>query len=1092
MAIQMCESWESPVESFINYYKGNRLSLEMVLFLLETLPEETSNNRLILVPEHQAKITTKLKAEYAKVAEFLSLVRSNLAQLTSALGTNGTNAPANSNALNYKMLGKILKVWHNWKPFDTLSSNGDLSRSFWNDCLEIVRNPRLREEGLEEETYEISVDCIVDSLQECAYLRDKKAYGHSHEEHEYDHDHEYEKSEGAREKRYSELVELQKACFNVLVHQMQPHLEEAFEKRDVALYVNLSMLFVNLVDSVNIEHSTSDAEVVRLMEYLLKLIALPYLLMYSGSAASKFANPFTSEYSHVKCREAVLTFLEDLGKEPGRSERTLTGSNPEGTNPMDLDDEVCYISQKAVYALVDVLSKFSKSLGRTLSGVQSVSELATVTPGLFAYLASNILELLLLVSLPPYRQYVYSDTSRNQRMNYTEHIDNYSYYLADVKKAYEELLSMVGRNAVFEYVSTNLVNSPTLAYSVLRVQSSFELLPPCISITATNNGSARSGVVVCRTASVQAAEKVLSKVTELLMAHKASIYPEKVHDNILLLMAKVDAVRFVGNVREIFSVPETRDLLPSLFRMLRQQMRPETVRINAPEDPRSAIQEDVQDLCERLKYESGYSISMICDRVKMERLQNNEELLTIVLETLKDADNEMMVLMLESLATSCSTLNERDLMAVFSELTSSTLAQLTSIVNAVPANTAIPSSSISKTDRELIVKLLNSIVAFTRNLRNRPELEPVVGERILPVLLSLLRIFYLDEELVEVICRCIKHNARVLDLQFAKYVAGLAQTISAVAQAKMVSTYLYLIEWLHSIFYAAEVSGAEGQKGCLGSHSNQCSLGNLGSLGSQGSYSREKAEIMNLYGLLTRLTLSVFKSSYHNYPSHGGLNSSRASNIGAGDGSSAGATSENEQDDGHEEMLVEDFYGLQAEFFLNSDTYLNDLATINEIIDCSCKFIFIRRPRCVFNFWKSLLKMSRRNQQVAALAGRHLQTLVSNCLRTLQEACSKSTEFYVEDLMTAVLAFVRSSHFALPSAVGGPNGLSQGGASGDAAAREQYLEVLLANGLNCLPAEIIGNERLRQSFLSGLLKRTASTVHHLYKLLSKLSMRNRM
>ncbi|BAM40303.1 conserved hypothetical protein [Theileria orientalis strain Shintoku] len=881
MAIQMCESWESPVESFINYYKGNRLSLEMVLFLLETLPEETSNNRLILVPEHQAKITTKLKAEYAKVAEFL-------------------------NALNYKMLGKILKVWHNWKPFDTLSSNGDLSRSFWNDCLEIVRNPRLREEGLEEETYEISVDCIVDSLQECAYLRDKKAY--------------------------SELVELQKACFNVLVHQMQPHLEEAFEKRDVALYVNLSMLFVNLVDSVNIEHSTSDAEVVRLMEYLLKLIALPYLLMYSGSAASKFANPFTSEYSHVKCREAVLT--------------TLTGSNPEGTNPMDLDDEVCYISQKAVYALVDVLSKFSKSLGRTLSG------------------------LLLLVSLPPYRQYVYSDTSRNQRMNYTEHIDNYSYYLADVKKAYEELLSMVGRNAVFEYVSTNLVNSPTLAYSVLRVQSSFELLPPCISITATNNGSARSGVVVCRTASVQAAEKVLSKVTELLMAHKASIYPEKVHDNILLLMAKVDAV--------------------------------------------SAIQEDVQDLCERLKYESGYSISMICDR------------------TLKDADNEMMVLMLESLATSCSTLNERDLMAVFSELTSSTLAQLTSIVNAVPANTAIPSSSISKTDRELIVKLLNSIVAFTRNLRNRPELEPVVGERILPVLLSLLRIFYLDEELVEVICRCIKHNARVLDLQFAKYVAGLAQTISAVAQAKMVSTYLYLIEWLHSIFYAAEVSGAEGQKGCLGSHSNQGSLGNLGT------------------------------------------------------------TSENEQDDGHEEMLVEDFYGLQAEFFLNSDTYLNDLATINEIIDCSCKFIFIRRPRCVFNFWKSLLKMSRRNQQVAALAGRHLQTLVSNCLRTLQEACSKSTEFYVEDLMTAVLAFVRSSHFALPSAVGGPNGLSQGGASGDAAAREQYLEVLLANGLNCLPAEIIGNERLRQSFLSGLLKRTASTVHHLYKLLSKLSMRNRM
>ncbi|UKJ90507.2 hypothetical protein MACJ_001441 [Theileria orientalis] len=1062
MAIQMSESWESPVESFINYYKSKRLSLEMVLFLLETLPEETSNNRLILIPEHHTKITTKLKSEHVKVVEFLSLVRSNLAQLTSGLATNHTeNAAMNSNALNYKMLGKILKVWNNWKRFDTFGSSGDLSRRFLNDCLEIVRNPRLRDEGLQEETYEISVDCIVDSLQECAYLNDKNAYGHSHQEYE------YEKSESLSAARYSELVELQKACFNLLVNQIQPHLQEAFEKRDVPLYINLSRLFVNLVDSVNIDYSKSDADVALLMEYLLKLIALPYLLMYSRSAVRKFANPFTPEYSHVKFREILLKYLEGL------SQSTAASSNSDISCPMDLDEEVCNISQKSVYALVDILSRFSKSLGSTFSSVQSISELATIKPGLFPYLASNILELLMLVSVPPYKQYVYSNTSGDERMNYTEHIDNYNYYLSDLTDVYNELLRILGRGAAFEYVNMNLLNLPQFSSSITLIQSSFVLLPPCISITTTKNGTPSTRVVVCKTPSVQAVEKLIVVIGDLLSTNPGSTVSPSVYENVLLLMSKIDAVRFLGSVRKIFSVPETNQVLKGLFIMLTKEIAADTTSRNNLEHPGSEVLQDAKDLRDRLKYESGYNISLICYHVKMEKLHNSGELLTILLGSLDYVDNELMVMMLEGLAISCYSLNSLDLIAVFNQLISNTLVQLMSVVNSVPANTAITSSTITRSDRALIVKLLDRIVGFVRNLKNRPELEPVVGERILPVLLSLLRIFYLDEEMVEVICRCIKHNARVLDVQFSKYISPLVQTISTAAQVKMVGTYLYLIEWLHSIFYSTETSGSKA---------------------SNSNHIRDKTEITNLYGLLTRLTLNIFKSSY-NYSGQPGVNNSRTGSTGTGNGISAGARGQNESDDGYgddNEMLIEDFYGLQAEFFLNSDVYLNDLETINEIIGCSCKFMFIRRPQCVFYFWESVLKMSRKNQQVSELASRYLQTVVDNCFRILQEACSKSTEHYVEDLMSSVVSYVRSRHFPLPNSVGGADSLNQSGPPGDAEDRERYLELLFTNGLSCLPAEIIGNERLKHSFLSGLVQNTESAVNHIYKLLSKLSMRNRM
>ncbi|UKK01957.2 hypothetical protein MACK_001310 [Theileria orientalis] len=1063
MAIQMSESWESPVESFINYYKSNRLSLEMVLFLLETLPEETSNNRLILIPEHHTKITMKLKSEYVKVVEFLSLVRNNLTQLTSALATNNTtSASVNSNALNYKMLGKILKVWNNWKRFDTFSTSDDVSRRFLNDCLEIVRNPRLRDEGLEEETYEISVDCIVDSLQECAYLRDKEAYGHSHQEYE------YERSETVSATRYNELVELQKACFNVLVNQMQPHLQEAFEKRDVSLYINLSRLFVNLVDSVNIDYSTTDSDLARLMEYLLKLIALPYLLMYSGSGVSKFANPFTSEYSHAKCREILLKHLEGLSKS------TFASSNSDMSGPIDLDDEVCNISQKSVYALVDILSKFSKSLGSSLSSVQSVSALGTIVPGLLPYLVSNILELLMLVSLPPYRQYVYSNTSGHERMNYTEHIDNYSYYLSDLTDVYHELLRIVGRNAAFEYMSMNLLNYPQFTSSITLIQSSFVLIPPCISITTAKNGSPRASVVVSKTPSVQAVEKLIVVIGQLLSMNTGPIASQSVHENILLLMAKIDAVRFLGSVRKIFSVPDTNQVLKGLFMMLTKQITAEITSGSDLEYPSSEVLQDTKDLLERLKYESGYNISLLCYHVKMEKVHNSGELLGILLSSLENVDNELMVMMLEGLAISCYNLNSGDLMTVFNELMNNTLAQLTSVVNSVAANTAITSSTITRSDRALIVKLLNRIVGFVRNLKNRPELEPVVGERIIPVLLNLLRIFYLDTELVEVICRCIKHNARVLDVQFSKYIPATVQTISTAAQVKMVGTYLYLIEWLHSIFYSTETNASKV---------------------ANSNHSGDRGEIMNLYGLLTRLTLNIFKSSYNNYSGHPGGNNSITRVIAASDGGISEAKSQNDLDDGYgddNEMLVEDFYGLQAEFFLNSDVYLNDLETINEIIGCSCKFMFIRRPQCVFYFWESLLKMSRKNQEVSALASRYLQTVVNNCFRILQEACSKSTEHYVEDLMSAIASYVRSSHFALPNSASGTDTLNQTGQQGNAADRERYLELLFTNGLNCLPAEIIGNEKLKQSFLNGLIKKTTSTVNHIYKLLSKLSMRNRM
>ncbi|AFZ79527.1 hypothetical protein BEWA_023760 [Theileria equi strain WA] len=856
----MVEHWESPVESFINCYKTERLTLKGVLFLIETLPEETTNGRLIMIPELHSKVNIKLKNEYAKAVDFLFSLRKS--------------------STDFANTGNILRCWHNWRRFDTFSSNGEICRLFLEDCLTIIKHPNMRGHGLDDEIYEVAINCMIDVLQECAYLSSRDTAGGINSYEDYD-DVQYSK------RRYADLQHIQKACFEACIGDLLQHLSASFASSDVFLYSNLSRVYANLLDSLHFSLSDSnDAQLLKLIHAIIHFIELPYCLIYAQSGIENVINPFDPSYNRAAAREAVF----------------------DRTSSSEFDEESASIAQKAVFVLCDILSRHN-------TAVESIKSIC-----------NEILDIFLLISItPPIQPLV-----------------EYELYIRDSLEIFHELARIIPGGTMYEHIHAHTIGHAKFQSSPIFLESALRILGPII-------------------------EKIDIKRNIHLLDSIHTIV------NILEGHCSLPCIRFLGDIRRVFLLDGTEILLERVLRVLHRSLQ------SSSEDDR---------------YEAVQSISSLCYYIKLEKLQNRETVLHMLvgcMEIMRDNESLLSIL-LEGIALASCDLATDDIQHVIAKVS-------------MPWIEAIEGNTLSTPQVRILVDRMTSLV---RNLSNRPGIAIISG-RILPLLLELLKRHHEDADSVECICRCIKHCARCMNMQFAGHIPLLVATISQVAGQKMFGTYLYLVEWLHGIFYTTP-------KGSKVFNGHTVTPENLES-------------ISTLYHLLTRSTLEILKLS-------------QMADV---------------------EDMIEDFYGLQAQFILHTKFAYEETELADQIVSISATCMAIRKPQCVFSFWESLLKRGKEVKTLENIALKYLGAAAASAFRILASGCPKSTEHYIEDFTISIVD--RFGRDCLP---------------------------FLEQALDQLPPAIISDSKKKNSLLESLLgSRTKSTVHHIHKLSSQLAMRNR-
>eukprot|EP00375_Theileria_parva_P002460 XP_765138.1 hypothetical protein [Theileria parva strain Muguga] len=439
-------------------------------------------------------------------------------------------------------------------------------------------------------------------------------------------------------------------------------------------------------------------------------------------------------------------------------------------------------------------------------------------------------------------------------------------------------------------------------------------------------------------------------------------------DSELFQLFRINSISFFAKIRRSI----TRDSLLPIIQMINHMLT-----------------QCVGRFGERLVLESVGSIYKLCQTQTL-----NLELFNLLQSTM-------------SISSISSNLNNT---VMILEAISSTTKNATSDMIVHVYNTLFKGSLNTSLDPSDTTQLLSGLVGFLRNLGDRADLRVITDHT--PVLLRLLHKYHLDEEMVELICRCLKHTARVSSHSFLLHVGDLVNLINAIANVKLFSTYLYVVQWLFLLIGTSDTVGCGDTLGT----------------------------VVQFYGVLTVLTLKRF---------------------------SEGVV---------DQLLVEDFYGLQAEFFLETDQFLTDLNTVQQIIKFSTQFLFLRCKN-VFQFWFSLLRVSRNNLRLRPLVLQHVQQAVNNCFALLTNNPSHTILHHIQQLFKYI------THMNIGDIVDNEDNMRSAGPS--------TVTELMNTGLNELPGEIISNEKMRRYLLEGLVNDTKDTTNHLHKLLSKLAMRYR-
>ncbi|CDR94091.1 hypothetical protein, conserved [Babesia bigemina] len=420
LATQAAEVWASPLEYFIACYSRGALPVRTLLLLIQFLAEEAANTRVVVPPDVRNRVKQNLKRDYSNLLEFLVNLRAsgNDVEITSA----------------------IFRCWHSWRRLDNFAANGQACNMFINDCLLVVSRPNARgEHGIDDETYEAAMDCMIDCLYEVADLTQQikeKAEASST-------DVEYFKQ------AKNDLQHVVRAAFDLCVtDEFNGFLVEAFRTNDRMMLGCFSNLVIALIYALDLKLIDEHPQVSRLLNLVTRFIELPYCIVFprlSTDDEPNTINCFSKHYNRLAVRIQALQLL----------------ANCDPAEFCSIDEEVVAYTKRSVSVLLSVLQGESPNC-------QTARDVG-----------KQLLEIVIFVATRP---------------GCVGKADNVEYenYVAEVYDVIPYLTRLLQTDEVFETVKEHTVDNGNFAASHYGLESCFRALGATISALDMKSASQKN------------------------------------------------------------------------------------------------------------------------------------------------------------------------------------------------------------------------------------------------------------------------------------------------------------------------------------------------------------------------------------------------------------------------------------------------------------------------------------------------------------------------------------------------------------------------------------------------------------------------
>eukprot|EP00371_Babesia_bovis_P001484 XP_001610131.1 hypothetical protein [Babesia bovis T2Bo] len=326
------------------------------------------------------------------------------------------------------------------------------------------------------------------------------------------------------------------------------------------------------------------------------------------------------------------------------------------------------------------------------------------------------------------------------------------------------------------------------------------------------------------------------------------------------------------------------------------------------------------------------SISAVCCHIRLGRLRNWEPILQNLGLCIRKAEQnyKYSIILIEGTANAISDLPAETIRTIVQQMSDMWLGKLEAVIR----------NELAISVKELKM-LVNKLCSLIKNIREKNILQQLICERITPLLCKLLEIYLNDADAVEQICRCLKHVAKSIGIDFAVCAQQLVITVGSVAKQRMWSTYLYLVEWLYTLLVQSQT---------------------------------EQVKVKQLYYLLTELTLNILANKGYQIQ-----------------------LIEEPQE------IVDDFFGLQARFIKNAPECFDNDLVFRSILASSVMCFNIPQPHCVFEFWIAILESDIILTRFKSIAIEVLPNCVEAVFEVLATGCRESVERCVEDFVDALV-----------------------------------------------------------------------------------------
>lgn len=432
LAIQAVEVWQSPLDSFLACYNSGALTLKTLLTLIECLADESRNPRIIVTPDIRRLVSENMKRDYGKLLDFLVKLR-----------TAGNDVKTSS---------AIFRCWHSWRRLDNFAENSGACTIFINDCVEIVRRPNARShDGVDDETYEAAVDCMVDVLQEITDLTTRIKS-------------EAESSSDAVKYLAQTKCDLQhvlRTCFDLCVSdEFTNFLVEAFQNNRFLLECFSRLLFA-LIDALEFNLIDPEPQVLKLLKLAIHFIEVPYCLVFPGFKTADEPNTincFSKYYDRMAVRDNTI--------------HVLSTCDPGDFNV--IDEETIAYAQYALTIISDILQAESPSC----RGSQEI--------------VAQLMEIILLVATRPAG---------------TDSTNEYENYVDDVYSIVPKLVRTLKTDILFQTVQKCTISHGNFASSLQGLDSSFRAFG--ITVSALDGRALSQQHIATVSSIIEAIEKLL-------------------------------------------------------------------------------------------------------------------------------------------------------------------------------------------------------------------------------------------------------------------------------------------------------------------------------------------------------------------------------------------------------------------------------------------------------------------------------------------------------------------------------------------------------------------------------------------------------